>query len=112
MLEALSDFDPALLPPSDHHTRAALSILLLQRCGESEQELEEAGGEAAVRHLASDADARVAYAAAQLLLQRLQRSAPGAYRAGLRRLALRAQREDDERVLNNPWARAEGLALF
>jgi hypothetical protein len=68
------------------------------------------GGEAFVRALTADGDARVAYAAACFLLRRLTRAAPGAYRAGLRRLVLRAQAEDDERLLENPHFRLAALS--
>jgi hypothetical protein len=92
--------------------RAALVLLLLARCAGEEVDFEAAGGEAAVRTLAGDGDARVAYAAACFLLSRLARAAPGAYRAGLRRLVLRAQAEDDERLLENPHFRLSALSLF
>jgi hypothetical protein len=52
----------------------------------------------------------VAYAAACFLLRRLTRAPPGAYRAGLRRLVLHAQAEDDERLLENPHFRLAALS--
>jgi len=100
------------ITPRCADARAALLILLLQRCAAREEELQTAGGEEMLRALASDGDARVAYAAACHLLGRLAAAAPGAYRAGLRRLALRAQRADDERLLDNPFYRLQGLALI
>jgi hypothetical protein len=89
--------------------RAAFCVLLLQRCAASPEELLEVGGESALRALAADGDARVAYAADCHLLGRLAAAAPGAWRAGLRRLALRAQAEDDVRLLENPHFRRRAL---
>jgi hypothetical protein len=101
---------PRYSPASD--ARAAVALLLLARCAGCEPELEELGGEATVRGLTEDADARVAYAAACFLLARLARAAPGAYRAGLRRLVLHAQGADDERFLDNPHFRFMALAMY
>ena len=101
---------PRCSPASD--ARAAVALLLLARCAGCEPELEELGGEATVRGLTQDADARVAYAAACFLLARLARAAPGAYRAGLRRLVLHAQGADDERFLDNPHFRFMALAMY
>jgi hypothetical protein len=70
--------------------RAAAALLLLARASGDEDELDAIGGESLVRGLTADGDARVAYVAACFLLRRLTRAAPGAYRAGLRRLVLRA----------------------
>ena len=101
---------PRCSPASD--ARAAVALLLLARCAGCEPELEDLGGEATVRGLTHDADARVAYAAACFLLARLARAAPGAYRAGLRRLVLHAQGADDERFLDNPHFRFMALSMY
>ena len=92
--------------------RAVVVLLLLARCAVSEPDFEVLGGEGTVRSLTEDTDARVAYAAACFLLARLARAAPGAYRAGLRRLVLHAQDADDERLLDNPHFRYMALSMY
>ena len=84
----------------------------MARCAVSEPDFEVLGGEGTVRSLTEDTDARVAYAAACFLLARLARAAPGAYRAGLRRLVLHAQDADDERLLDNPHFRYMALSMY
>ena len=89
---------------------AMLKLVLSKASAEGDETVDAIGGEGFVRPLLGDADPRIALSAARFLLARLAKAAPGAYRAGLRRLLLRAQAEDDERLMDNAFFRLQSLS--
>ncbi|GJP80273.1 hypothetical protein CLOP_g10499, partial [Closterium sp. NIES-67] len=89
--------------------RVALLLLLIGKCSDSSEALEEVGGDAFFRSLLDDPDARIAYWSAAFLVKRMMLQQPDVYRRALHRLIFTAQQTNNEKLLENPYLQMRGI---
>ncbi|CAI7923225.1 unnamed protein product [Closterium sp. NIES-54] len=89
--------------------RVALLLLLIGKCSDSSEALEEVGGDAFFRSLLDDPDARIAYWSAAFLVKRMMSQQPDVYRRALHRLIFTAQQTNNEKLLENPYLQMRGI---
>ncbi|EFJ12295.1 hypothetical protein SELMODRAFT_446707 [Selaginella moellendorffii] len=97
------------VPGCASDVRAALLLLLVGKCTVEQAALDEVGGEEFFRSLLDDRDARVAYFTASFLIKRMMVEDADNYQRVLHNLVFKAQQNNDEKLLENPYLQLGGI---
>ncbi|XP_043718502.1 uncharacterized protein LOC122666550 [Telopea speciosissima] len=97
------------VPGATSDIRAALLLLLIGKCTADPAAFLEVGGEEFFRELLDDTDSRVAYYSSAFLLKRMMTEEPEKYQRVLQSLIFRAQQNNNEKLLENPYLQMRGI---
>ncbi|XP_042512090.1 uncharacterized protein LOC122087145 isoform X2 [Macadamia integrifolia] len=97
------------LPGATSDIRAALLLLLIGKCTADPAAFLEVEGEQFFRELLDDTDSRVAYYSSAFLLKRMMTEEPEKYQRALQSLIFRAQQNNNEKLLENPYLQMRGI---